>query len=150
MDISLNGADVIILAGRNLTKFFDKDYGLLTFPNELANVKVGKSGNAVISLVNMGVMGELTLRILLGTSDDAFLNSLQRGFLIDPPSFELVDGSVIKRSGDGGGFVTDTVYSLEAGVPTTIPESHSNADGDEEQGVAVWKFKFARGARSTS
>ena len=147
MDLSLNGNDVIILNGRLMTKFFDKDYGVLNFPNENANVKVGKNGNAVITLVNMGRLGELTLRILLGTTDDAFINSIQRAFQIDPPTFSTVTGQIVKRSGDGQGTPRDVVYDLLGGVPTTVPEAKSNSDGDEEQGVVIWKFKFARGSR---
>lgn len=147
MDFSLNGQDTITIGGRLLTSFFDKDYGLLTFPNELANMKVGKGGNSVISLVNMGKMGELTLRILLASTDDLYINSIQRAWINDQPTFPLVSGQVVKRSGDGRGNVRNIVYYLEGGLPTTIPEARSNADGDEEQGVVVWKFKFARGSR---
>jgi hypothetical protein len=147
MDISLNGNDTISVNGFLLTKFVDKDYGLLTFPNELATFKVGKSANAVISFNNMGLLGELTLRVLLASVDDAFFNSLQRSFIQDPPSFVLLTGQIIKRSGDGAANVKNVIYNLTGGAPVMIPEEHSNADGDEEQGVAVWKFKFARGTR---
>lgn len=147
MNYSLNGSDTITLNGTLLTKFFDKDYGLLTFPNEVANMKVGKSGNAVITKVSMGTLGELTLRILLGTSDDSTINSIQRAWLNDPASFVLASGQVVKRTGDGKGNIRNVVYSLYGGVPVMIPESHSNSDGDEEQGVAIWKLKFANGSR---
>lgn len=151
MDISLNGSDTISLTIGGvttlLTKFADKDYGMLTFPNELASYKVGKSGNAVISFNNMGLMGEMTLRLLVASSDDALINSAQRAFIQDAPSFPLVSGQIVKRSGDGAGNVTNVIYYLQGGVPVTIPEEHSNADGDEEQGIVVWKFKFAQGAR---
>ena len=147
MDISLNGNDTISLNGTLLTKFIDKDYGLLTFPNELFTMKVGKGNNAVISYNNMGRLGELTLRLLLASIDDAFLNSIQRQAIIDPPSFQLITGQIVKRTGDGTGAVSNVIYHLKGGVPTAIPESHSNSDGDEEQGVAIWKFKFVQGAR---
>jgi hypothetical protein len=151
MDFSLNGSDTISLTYQGetilLTQFADKDYGMLSFPNELATMKVGKSGNAVISFNNMGLMGELTLRLLVGNTQDAALNSIQRDFIGDAPSFQLVSGQIVKRSGDGAGNVNNVIYYLQGGVPTTIPEEHSSADGDEEQGIAVWKFKFAQGAR---
>jgi hypothetical protein len=148
MDISLNGNDTISLNGYLLTKFVDKDYGILTFPNELATYKIGKLGNtAIIAMAAMGLLGELTLRILLSSPDDAFINSIQRAFVSDPPSFELVTGQIVKRSGDGAGNVSNVIYYLEGGTPTNIPEAHSNADGDEEQGVTIWKFKFAKGSR---
>ena len=146
-DISINGNDTLTINGVLLTKFADKDYGLLTFPNENAQMKVGKGGNAVITYIAMGRMGELALRILLASTDDLFLNSLQRAWQNDQPSFVLLTGQLVKRSGDGKGNIKNVVYTLTGGVPTMIPEARSNADGDEEQGVVVWKFKFARGSR---
>lgn len=146
-DISLNGNDTITINGYLYTKFADKDYGLLTFPEELAKFKVGKSGNATISFNNMGRLGELTLRLMVGTVDDALINSFQTAYMADPPSFSLLSGQVVKRTGDGRGNQRNVVYHLQGGLPVTIPEQHSNSDGDEEQGVVVWKIKFARGAR---
>lgn len=147
MDISINGSDTIQINGRLLTNFFDKDYGMLTFPNELANFKIGKDGNAAINFMPSGLVGELTLRILVGTYDDQFVNSIQLDFVNDAPSFILADGQVIKRSGRGDGSIRNVVYNLTGGVPIVIPEERSNADGDEEQAVAVWKFRFALASR---
>lgn len=148
MDFSLNGNDTITIAGVLITKFFDKDYGLASIPNELANMKIGKNGNAVVTFIPGGQMAELTLRILLASSDDLFMNSLQRSFINNPPGFILLNGQLVKQSGDGQGNIRNIVYGFEGGVPSHIPEARSNADGDEEQGVAVWKFKFARVSRS--
>jgi hypothetical protein len=147
MDVSLNGNDTITINNRLLTKFVDKDYGLLAFPGELATIKVGKASNAVVSFVPGGQMGDLTLRLLLSSSDDAFFNSIQRAFIQDPPSFVLMGGQLVKRSGDGQGNQANAIYNLRGGVPSAIVEAHSNADGDEEQGVAVWKFKFIIASR---
>lgn len=150
MNVSLCSSDTITINGQLLTKFFDKDYGLLTFPNENGQIKVGKNGNAVITYVNMGRLGELTLRVLLASTDDAFLNQIQRSWQNSQSGFILMTGQVVKVSGDGKGNISNVVYNLEGGIPTMIPESHSNADGDEEQGVVVWKFKFARGSRQNT
>lgn len=147
MDISLNGNDTITIAGRLYTKFVDKDYGLITLPNEFATFKPGKNSNTVIAFTPMGLLGELTLRVLLASTDDATLNSFYRQFVTDAPTFALLSGQIIKRSGDGTGTVRNVIYNLTDGAPVAIPEGHSNADGDEEQGVAVWKLKFARVSR---
>lgn len=146
MDISLNGNDTISLTYQGnatlLTKFFDKDFGLLVAPNKLATVKVGKKGNAAVSVNYMGLLAELTLRLLVGSVDDALINSIQRTFIQDPPSFALLGGQIIKRTGDGQGNVQNIIHYLQGGVPDALPEEHSNADGDEEQAVAIWKFTF--------
>lgn len=146
-EYSLNGNDTITVASRLFTGFADKDYGKLTFPNETVNMKVGKGGNTVISVIPMGRLGELTLRLLLGNRDDAFINDLLQQWYFDPPSFVLFPAQVVKRSGSGTGQIRNVVYNLLGGVPAQIPEEASNADGDEEQGIAAWKIKFAYGSR---
>ena len=147
MEISINGNDTITINGALLTKFADKDYGLLNFPDKLTTTTIGKSGNAVIAYTPKGKKCELTLRLLLATTDDATINSYLQQLSQDAPSFPLLTGQIVKRSGDGSGTVRNVIYKLEGGTPDQIPESHSNSDGDEEQGIAVWKFTFAKGSR---
>jgi hypothetical protein len=147
MEISINGNDTIILNGTLLTDLGEGDVGVLTFPNELAQMKPGKNGNTVIAFSALGLMGELTLKLLRGSGNDAFINSIQRQFIIDPPSFVTVTAQLVKRLGDGQGNVGNDVYNLVGGVPTNIPEAKSNVEGDVEQGLVSWKFKFAQGSR---
>jgi len=148
--ISLSGNDTIILSGRQLTAFADGDIGTLTFPNETGVLKPGKNGNTLIAYSAMGNLVEGTLRILRGSADDAFINSLQILFFQDPPSFPLITLQLVKRIGDGQGNVKSDVYLCTGGVPTMIPEVKSNIEGETDQGVTIWKFKFAVGQRSIS
>lgn len=155
MSLSLNGNDTIQINGRLLTQFFDKDYGVLTYPQELANFKVGKNQNTAICFLPGGLMADLTLRLLVGTYDDQFINAIQGNFIFDAPSFSTLYGQIVKRSGTGVGGIPGTntatvrniIYNLAGGVPVSIPDSHSNSDGDEEQAAAIWKFKFALAPR---
>jgi hypothetical protein len=147
MEISLNGNDTIIINGTLLTDLGAGDVGVLTFPNESAQMKRGKNGNTVIAFSELGQMGELTLRLLRASGNDALINSIQRQFFQDAPSFQTITGQVVKRVGDGQGNVTNDIYNLSGGVPTMIPEAKSNVEGDIEQGETIWKLKFAKGSR---
>jgi hypothetical protein len=146
-DISLNGNDTILLNGTLLTDFADGDVGSLTFPNETAQFKPGKNGNTLIAFSALGQLTECTLRLIRGSNNDSYINSFQRLFFQDPPSFPLLTLQLVKRVGDGQGNVTNDTYLLTGGVPISIPEVKSNVEGETEQGVTIWKFKFAAGTR---
>jgi hypothetical protein len=74
--ISLVGSDVLKLNGRIFNDFADGDVAKLTYPNDLANVKTGKNGNSIVSFKNDGRQADFEVRVLLGSSDDKFLNNL--------------------------------------------------------------------------
>lgn len=141
--VAITGADTVIINDRILTAFADGDSGAFTFPNKLVEVKVGKNKNAIYAGNPMGLICEATLRIIRGTPDDKFLNSLQSAYLNDPPSFTLLTGEFIKRVGDGAGNVTNDVYALAGGVLPNLPEVKENQAGETEQAVTIWKLTFA-------
>ena len=65
-------------------------------PNDLAAAKSSKNGNVIYAFNESGRQVELSLRVLLGSDDDKFLNSrLQEqksdfsGFILLTGSFEL-------------------------------------------------------------
>ena len=47
------------------------------------------------------------------------------------------------RVGDGDGNVTQDQYAATGGVFTHNVDAKTNAEGDEEQSVSVYRFKFA-------
>ncbi len=146
--VSLTGADTVVLAGRVLTNFGDADNAALTFPNDLASVKVGKNGNAIYALNEMGRMGELVLRIIRGSPDDSFLNDLMAEQRFDFASFVLLRGQFTKRVGDGLGNITSDTYLAAGGIFTKSVEVKSNVEGDTEQSLAIYNLKFSNAIRA--
>lgn len=146
--ISLTGSDVIKIDGRILNDFGDGDVCHLVFPNDLAVMKTGKNGNSIISFKNDGRQVDLTLRPLLGSSDDKYLNQRASLFKQNPAGFAMFSAEFTKMVGDGNGNITAVTYVLSGGVPTKLPEAVDNADGATEQAIAVWSMKFANGDRS--
>lgn len=146
--ISLVGNDVIKLNDRIFSDFADGDVAKLTYPNDLANVKTGKNGNSIVSFKNDGRQADFTIRPLLGSSDDKFLNKLFNLFKNDPSAFSLITGEFTKMVGDGSGNVTAVTYILSGGTPIKFPEPTDNADGDTEQAVAQYGLKFCNTSRS--
>ena len=96
--ISLVGKDVVKINGRILNDFADGDVANLTFPNDLFNVKTGKNGNTIYAFKNDGRQCDFVLRILLGSSDDKFLNNLKSLMKNDPSAFSLLDAEFIKNA----------------------------------------------------
>lgn len=140
--ISLTGKDTIQLDNRILTDFADQDYGTLDFANDLAVVKRGKNGNLIFAENATGSQGVLTLRVLLGSSDDKWLTSRKAKQKADFSSFTVLSGVLGKRVGDGAGVINTKIYQCTGGVFKKMPDTKSNAEGDTDQSVAVHVISF--------
>ena len=146
--ISLTGADTVTVAGRVLTDFGDGDNANLEFPNEKAAVKAGKNGNAIMAQNAMGQIGKLTLRLLRASEDDKFLNSLLALQDQDFSSFNVLDGQVVKRVGDGSGNVAQDTYLCSGGLFTKNVAAKQNSEGDTEQSLSIYEITYALVTRS--
>ena len=146
--VSLTGDDTIIINGKPIFGFADGDNAVLTFPNELMNVKTGKGGNSIYAFNNSGRQCDLVLRVMRCSPDDIFLNALLGIMKFDPPSFILIFATIVKRVGTGfGPSFTDT-YILSGGVFTKNVEVKENADGDTEQALSIYNLKFTNSHRA--
>ncbi len=142
MSVSLTGKDTIILSDRILSDLADGDTVNLDFPNNIAEGKVGKNGNILIAFNATGKTVNATIRVLLGSADDKFINSLYASYINDPASFALIAGEFIKRVGDGTGAVNNITYSMGQGFIQKPPVAKENQEGDTEQSVAIWTITF--------
>jgi len=142
------GNDTITINDRVLTDFGDGSVVSITFPNELVAVKTGKNGNAIYSLNETGKQADVELRILRGSSDDKFLNSIKLSMQSDIASFVLLNGEFVKRIGDGLGGVSREIISLSGGVFSQSNDTQSNVEGDTEQALTIYRLKFSNGSKS--
>lgn len=145
---ALTGNDTIQIGGRVLKNFGDGDVAKLSFPNDLVAVKTGKNGNSIFNLMGSGQQSEVEIRVLRGSSDDAFLNQQLNTMRADLPSFSLLPGYFVKRIGDGKGNVTFDTYLLSGGVFTKIPEASENTEGATDPALAIYRLKFANAKRA--
>lgn len=146
--VSLTGADTIQIDGRILNDLADGDAVTITLPEDLARVKTGKNGNAIYALNNMGRVVDCTIRVLLGSDDDKYLNSRLQEQLQDFSAFILATGAFTKRVGDGSGNISAAVYQLSGGAFSRQIEMKTSAEGDTEQSVAVYKVTFGNSQRA--
>lgn len=142
MSVSLTGQDVVVISGRVLSDLADGDFAVLDFDTDLANLKVSKDGNIIYALNQSGRQVKVTLRLLLGSSDDIALNSWMQSMLTDFSGFTLLAGSFTKRVGDGAGNVRNVVYSLANGIFKRLVPTKSSSEGDTDQSVAVYELAF--------
>lgn len=147
---SLTGADTAVLAGINLVDVADGDWFTLTYPNMLAEVKTGKNGNSLFASNATGLQAEATLRLIRGSADDKAMDAILQQQLQDFASFELLVGQFVKRIGDGAGNVSPDQYVADGGIFTHNVDAKANAEGDTEQSVSVYRFKFANVQRVLS
>lgn len=147
---SLTGNDTIVLNNRVFTDLADGDVVTLSFPNEIANVKTGKNGNSIYGFNATGKQCELKLRVIRGSDDDKFLNSLLVSQQANFAGFPLMIGEFVKKIGDGLGNIKSDTYIMSGGIFSKIPEAKSNAEGDTSQSVSEYSLKFSNSPRIIS
>lgn len=149
-ETSLTGKDTIIIAGRVLNDFADGDTCKLEYPNDLTVMKTGKNGNTIYAFNYSGLQVTVELRLLLGGSDDNFLNALMSNLIQNPPAFVLMTGEFIKNIGDGLGNITPVSYLLSGGSFKKQIPAMENADGDTNQAIAVYSLQFSNAPRAVA
>lgn len=147
---SLTGGDLIIVKDRQLSDFGDGDVVSFDLPNNIADGKRGKNGNAIIAFNSTGQTTTATIRILKGSPDDKFFNQEMNIYLRDKASYVLMSGEFIKKSGDGEGNVVNDILTMSGGFVQKIPNMKDNVEGDTEQGVSVYQIMFMNVNRSLS
>lgn len=145
---ALTGKDVIKIDDRILNDLIDGDTVLLAYPNTIGVVKTGKNKNSIFAFNCTGENVDVTIRVVMGSSDDKYLQSRLAEWINDPATFILLAGQFIKRVGDGSGNMNSLVYSLSGGIFKKIPAAKSNSDGDTEQSVSIYELSFSNAPRS--
>lgn len=145
--IAISGNDTLVINGHQFADFADGDVAVLTFPNDIMAVKTGKNGNTIYGVNASGKQADFEIRLIRGSADDKYLNGLLSQQNLSPESFVLMQGSFIKKVGDGTGAVTSDTYVVSGGVFTKPVEGKSNVEGDTEQSIAKYTMKFSNAPR---
>lgn len=140
--------DSLTIAGRVFTNFADGDVSVVEFPNDLADSKTGKNGNGIISRNRQGDNATLVLRLLRGSSDDAFLQNLMAAALNNWTAQTLLSGQFVKQLGDGGGNLRRDVVTLAGGFFSKQVATKENVEGQTDQGAAIYNLKFISASRN--
>jgi hypothetical protein len=146
--VAMSGNDSVVLNNRIFTDMADNDFAMLRFPDKIANIKIGKNGNAIYSLNESGKRAEFELRLVRGSADDKFMANLLLQQQNNFPSFPLMFGEFIKLVGDGQGNITNDTYITSGGIFVQQVDAKSNASGDSDQSVSVYKLEFANSPRA--
>jgi hypothetical protein len=145
--VAMSGNDTVTINNQVLSDFADGNCVELTFPNDIANVKTGKNGNAIYGLNESGKQSEVKIRILRGSSDDQFLNNLLSQQQANFAGTVLLIGQFIKKVGDGQGNIVSDTYIMSGGVFMKQVEGKSNVEGDTEQSIAIYSIRFSNSPR---
>ncbi len=140
--VSLTGQDTAQIDGIILQSLADGNAFEITFPEDLAQIKVGKNGNTIYGKNEQGRRADVNIRVLVGGSDDKYLNSRLQQWVNDPSSFALITGMFIKRVGDGQGNLQSKVYQCSGGVIRKQVEAKTSSDGDADQSVSPYMIMF--------
>jgi len=148
--VVLTGEDTLKINGNIIEDLANGESVAITFPNELFTMEKGKNGNAIYSKNESGSITDMTARLLAGQNNDKTLNSLLLSQTQDFVGSSFVNVEFIKRFGDGSGNITSINYFLEGGMFKKEIDTKSSADGDIEQGVAVYTLQFSKVKRIIS
>ena len=147
LTVALSGDDTVQINNQVVSTMANGDPGMVSFPNEMANVEQGKNGTTIYAQNNMGFVADFVLRILLGGVDDKYLNSLLQQQITAFSNFTLMNGTFTKRVGDGAGNITSVIYQFQGGIFLKGVEAKTSARGDVEQSVAIWPIRFGNWTR---
>lgn len=136
------------LTPRVLSDLADGDTLVLEYPNNSVEAKPGKNNNVIFAFNSTGILVNATLRLIRGSADDKYFNALFNDFLVNRPSFRLLNGTFVKQVGDGQGNITSDTYRLNGGVIQRFPDAKENVEGDLEQAVAIWRMVFSNVPRA--
>ncbi len=146
--VALSGNDTVVINDHVFNDFAEGNVVELTFPNDIANVKTGKNGNTIYGLNEMGKQCDLKMRLIRGSNDDIFMNQLLNLQYNNFAETVLMQGSFIKKIGDGQGNIINDTYILGGGVFIKQVEGLSNVEGDATQSVSVYQMKFGLSPRA--
>ena len=147
---SLVGSDTIKINQRILSDLPHGEVAKVTYETDLVTVKTGKTGNSIFAQNASGLAAAMELKLIRGSADDAFMNSILQQYKANPTGFVLMNAELVKRLGDGLGNVVADAYVLTGGVISKQVEVMSNVEGDVEQAVSTYAMKFAFAARAIS
>lgn len=143
MAVSLTGADTTIFDGIVLNDFGSGNIVNITFPNNIIQMTKGKNQNTLYAKNNTGEIADVEIILLLGSNDYKTLNSRFLQQQRDLPTFSLISASFTKRSGDGEGNVTNSIYTGTGGIFTQGIDIIDNTEGDTIQAQALFRLQFA-------
>lgn len=145
---TITGDDTLTLNGRVLNNLADGDVSTITFPNNIVEMKTGKNQNTIFSKNETGNNASLILRVLRGSSDDRFLQSLYNNMVANFTDFILLNGQFVKQIGDGQGNRALDTYTVNGGVFVKNIEASTNVQGTTDQGVSIYNITFATSKRT--
>jgi hypothetical protein len=154
--IRLIGSDTITFTGvgaagpaaRTLVDLPHGEVGSVKFATDIATVRTGKNGNAIIAKNESGNQATVEIKVLRGSDDDKWLNYQLTNYKADPTKYVMLIATFVKKIGDGAGLEMDDTYTLSGGVPTKQSEVVSNVEGDVEQAISLFTFMFANCLRT--
>ena len=141
-DISLTGQDTVQIDGNIIFDLADGTPFDITFPNDYATIKIGKNGNSIYAKNAMGVLVDVSLRVLLGQVTDKYLTGRMAEWDADESTFTLLTAMFVKRVGDGLGNIESKIYNMIGGVFKRGVAAKTVAEGDTEQSVAIYQMQF--------
>ena len=139
---TLAGSDSLVLDNELILDGADADCITLDYPNDMANIYIGKNDNIMITPNAQGGITDVNLRVCINGKTDKYLTNKLSQFKNDPASFQLINGIFTKRTGDGNGNLTKKIYNLSAGVIVKRSGAVDSTVGNVESIVSIWNLRF--------
>ncbi len=126
-----------------LSDFADGAVAELSAPNEIATVTTGYNGNGLGAHNEPGRQRQLTLRLVKASQDDKRLNESLELWKKRDMRFDPFKMSFTKNITHSDGNVTHDTVECYFGLPTGVPVTSIDTQGNTEQVVSVYTITFA-------
>lgn len=152
MSDSYTAQDTIALTDYNgqwiLADFANGTVAELSAPNELSTMTTGYNGNGLGSHNEPGRQREFTIRIIKGSADDKRLNTNYTLWKNRDIRFKPLQGVFTKNVAHSDGSMTNDTVECFFGLPAAQPTQMMDTEGNTDQVVSVYMFRFANSNRT--
>lgn len=142
--------DISVINDRMMADYAKGDVVTISFENNLSSQGNGKNGNSLAAHVEDGQIALVTLRLVMNSPDDKYLNTIFQQWQSHDPNFTPMTGSFTKNTVNEQKQRSSSSVECNFGFPVKRVEQKENTDGDLEQVTAVYSIRFSRSQRVIS
>ena len=131
-----------------LTDFGDGTVASVVAPNGSSNTTTGWNGNSLGAHNEPGRQREATIRLVKASGDDKRLNENYNLWKNRDSRFKPLSMRFTKNVGHSDGTITSDTLECYFGLPVDLPEQKNDTNGDTEQVVSQYMWRFGNSERS--
>jgi hypothetical protein len=132
--------DGLIINSRVITNFAGPKSILTEYPNDINDIHIFKNGNMIWMRKIQGLLVNITIKLMINSDDDKFLNSLFKSSQQNPNIFSPINMQHIKNTTNENGNLLQAIVDIPWAMFQKLPSMQDDSEGDVEQAISTWGF----------